>query len=103
MREAELIVRPDGQPERVHKLVDPETLIGRSPSAGLQLADDSTSREHAVILWDEDDDAFSVEDLQSTNGIRVNSKKLRSARLEHGDEIRIGQTTLIFVVPSETS
>ena len=103
MREAELIVRPDGQPERVHKLVDPETLIGRSPSAGLRLADDSTSREHAVILWDEDDDAFSVEDLQSTNGIRVNGKKLRSATLQHRDEIRIGQTTLLFEVLSQTS
>jgi pSer/pThr/pTyr-binding forkhead associated (FHA) protein len=98
LRKAELIIRRDGHPDTVLELEDSETLIGRAPTANLQLADDSISREHAVILWE--DDAFTVEDLQSTNGIRVNGKKLRSAPLAHGDEVQIGQTTLIFVLPS---
>ena len=96
MKRAELIVRRDGQPETVFEIEDAETLIGRAPTANLQLADDSISREHAVILGE--DGTFQVEDLQSTNGIRVNGKKLRSTELADGDEIRIGQTTLVFVL-----
>ena len=96
--QATLIVRRDGQPERVFKIEDTETLIGRAPTANLQLDDDSISREHAVILGE--DGTFTVEDLQSTNGIRVNGKKLRSAELSDGDEIQIGKTTLCFVLPS---
>ena len=97
MREAQLIVKCEGHPDTVVKLDEAETLIGRAPSSNLQLPDDSISREHAVILFE--DGAFTVEDLQSTNGIRVNGKKLRSAPLVHGDEIKIGQTTLVFVLP----
>ena len=39
---------------------------------------------------------YLLEDLQSTNGIKVNGKRVRSTELDHGDEIEIGQTRLIF-------
>jgi pSer/pThr/pTyr-binding forkhead associated (FHA) protein len=78
----------------VYAIEQPETLIGRSPSAHLCVADDSISREHAVVLLEGDD--YVLEDLQSTNGTRVNGKRIRSARLEHDDRIQIGQTQLRF-------
>ena len=96
MKSAALIVRRDGSEEQTFELVETETLIGRGPSADLQILDDSISREHVVVLWDGDD--FAVEDLQSTNGVRVNGKRVRSAPLQHGDEIQIGQTRFVFVL-----
>ena len=78
----------------MYRIESPETLIGRSPTAHLSVPDDSISREHAVVLLEGDD--YVLEDLQSTNGTRVNGKRIRSARLEHGDHIQIGQTQLRF-------
>ena len=94
MAKAALIVRAAGKPDAVFEIVSAETLIGRAPTCGLQLADESISREHSVILAE--DGIYQLEDLQSTNGIKVNGKRVRSTELDHGDEIEIGQTRLIF-------
>ena len=96
MRAASLTVHTPGQAERVYRIEQPETLIGRGPAAHLCVADDSISREHVAILLEGDE--FQVEDLQSTNGTRVNGKRVRSARLADGDEIQIGQTRLRFAL-----
>ncbi len=96
MREAELILRRKGEPDEIYQLQSAETLIGRARTNDLRFKDESMSREHAVILWE--DGCYTIEDLQSTNGIRVNGKKLRSARLEDGDEIWIGQAQITFVL-----
>jgi pSer/pThr/pTyr-binding forkhead associated (FHA) protein len=60
----------------------------------VKLLDTGISREHAVITWD--DDHYSIEDLQSTNGTKVNERRVRSAPLESDDCIQIGHTSLIF-------
>lgn len=96
VRAASLTVLTPGQAERVYRLEQPETLIGRSPASHLCVTDDSISREHAVVLFEGGD--FLVEDLQSTNGTRVNGKRVRSTRLSDGDEIQIGQTRLRFAL-----
>ncbi len=73
-----------------------ETLIGRNPTTNITLVDDGISREHSVILFDEVDDSYTIEDLQSTNGTKVNGKRVRSAVLSDGDEIQIGHTRFRF-------
>ncbi len=94
MKTASLTVRTVGQPERVFEVGDSETLIGRSATSHLRVADESISREHAVILFE--DETYMLEDLQSTNGTRLNGKRVRSAELSDGDEIHIGQTLIQF-------
>ena len=96
MGSAALIVRMNGQPDELFAIVSAETLIGRAPSCDLQIPDESMSREHAVVLAD--GEAHMLEDLQSTNGIKVNGKRVRSVELSHGDEIEIGQTRLVFTL-----
>ncbi|HXX47215.1 MAG TPA: FHA domain-containing protein [Myxococcota bacterium] len=91
-----LIVRMPGQPDEIFEIHSAETLIGRAPTCDLQVPDDSMSREHAVVLCDGED--ATLEDLQSTNGIRVNGKRVRTVELAHGDEIEIGQTRLVFTL-----
>jgi len=94
MAKPALIVRMTGQPDEVFEIAKTETLIGRAPTCDLQVPDDSMSREHAVVICDGDD--ASLEDLQSTNGLKVNGKRVRSSELSHGDEIEIGQTKMVF-------
>ena len=74
-----------------------ETLIGRNPTTDITLLDEGASREHAIVLYDEDEQRWSIEDLQSTNGTKVNGKRVRSHHLEPGDEIQIGHTRFEFV------
>ena len=74
-----------------------ETLIGRNPTTDVTLLDENISREHALILFDADADAYTIEDLQSTNGTKVNGKGVRSHALQPGDEIQVGHTRFQFV------
>jgi pSer/pThr/pTyr-binding forkhead associated (FHA) protein len=76
----------------VYELVGDQTLIGRNPTTHITLLDEGISREHAVVSFDEDDATHLIEDLQSTNGTKVNGKRVRSATLQDGDEIQIGHT-----------
>ncbi len=73
-----------------------ETLIGRNPTTDITLLDESISREHAIVACDAATGSFAIEDLQSTNGTRVNGKPVRSATLADGDEIQVGHTRFRF-------
>lgn len=73
-----------------------EILIGRNPTTHITLLDEGISREHAMILFDEDAPGYVIEDLASTNGTKLNGKRVRSAPLAEGDEIQIGQTIFRF-------
>ena len=79
-----------------YDLTDDETLIGRNPTTNITLLDEGISREHAVVLFDEEDACHVLEDLQSTNGTKVNGKRVRSATLTNGDEIEIGSTCFLY-------
>jgi chromosome segregation ATPase len=69
-------------------------LIGRAPESDLRLSDTSVSRKHAIMAIREDG-AF-IEDLHSANGIAVNRRRVRSARLADGDVIEIGRKRFRF-------
>lgn len=81
-----------------YELGGQETLIGRNPTTDITLLDEGISREHAIILYDEEGGQYSVEDLQSTNGTKVNGKRVRSAELADGDEVQIGHTRFRFLL-----
>ncbi|MEE2674255.1 MAG: FHA domain-containing protein [Myxococcota bacterium] len=81
-----------------YDLASDETLIGRNPTTDITLLDEGISREHTIILYDEAEAAYTIEDLQSTNGTKLNGKRLRSANLSDGDEIQIGHTRFKFLL-----
>jgi len=81
-----------------YELSSDETLIGRNPTTDITLLDEGISREHTMILYDEGEGVYMIEDLQSTNGTKVNGKRLRSANLSDGDEIQIGHTRFKFLL-----
>ena len=96
-RRARLVVCNGDREGTQFELDADETLIGRSAGTGVTLHDDDgVSREHALILYDEASDSYSLEDLQSTNGTRVNGKRVRSVTLSDGDELQVGRTRFRF-------
>ncbi|MBT9288032.1 FHA domain-containing protein [Prosthecodimorpha staleyi] len=55
-------------------------------------------RGHAFIVYDNEERAFYIEDGKQKELVRVNGQLLSETRaIHHGDEIRVGQTTLKFV------
>jgi pSer/pThr/pTyr-binding forkhead associated (FHA) protein len=101
MASARLVICNGGFEGMEYELSSEETLIGRNPTTDVTLLDENISREHAIILFDESTGAHTIEDLQSTNGTKVNGKGVRSHELQHGDEIQIGHTVFRFLsVPS---
>lgn len=67
--------------------------LGRDPSCGLVLDDESCSRKHAMLF--EHDGKIAIQDLQSANGTRVNGEPVTSARyVGPRDDVAIGVFTL---------
>ncbi len=64
------------------------TTIGRAPESDLCLTDSSISRRHAVVTIGPKG-AF-IEDAHSVNGVTVNRRRIRQARLADGDVIELG-------------
>jgi DNA-binding NtrC family response regulator len=71
------------------------TVVGSSPSAGLLLPVHAVSRMHAELSRERG--AWVLRDRQSTNGTFLDGYRVREARLEHGQEIRIGDAVLKFI------
>jgi len=97
---AKLIIR-DRKGERIHELVDDVTTIGRSSANIIKIKDKKSSRHHCRIARAGED--FRVEDLGSRNGIELNGLQVKSQTLRVGDEIRIGETRIIFEQAVEMS
>ncbi|MBJ18091.1 MAG: hypothetical protein CL933_01590 [Deltaproteobacteria bacterium] len=74
-----------------------EVVIGRNPTTDITLLDEGIRREHARVLYDEDVPGNVIEDLASTNGTKVNGKRIRTAPLSEGDKIQIEQ--VLFRLP----
>ncbi len=92
----QLVILNGGFEGMTYELTSEETMIGRNPTTDITLLDEGISREHALILFDEDEGTYSIEDLQSTNGTKVNGRRVFSAELGGGDEILIGLTRFRF-------
>ena len=97
-RRAALVIRTGSFEGARFELSGGETLIGRNPGTDITLLDEGISREHAIVLYDDEQDRYVIEDLQSTNGTKVNGKRVRSQTLAPGDRIQIGHTRFEFVL-----
>jgi pSer/pThr/pTyr-binding forkhead associated (FHA) protein len=70
--------------------------LGRGPGVDLAFENASMSRQHAVIEFAED--GFRINDLDSTNGLEVNGKRVRGAKLRHGDRFVLGNQTFQILI-----
>jgi chromosome segregation ATPase len=93
--QASILTRIDGG--KNHSFVlRARTTIGRNPDNDLPLAMGSVSRHHAVLIPAAR--SALLQDLGSTNGVLVNKRRVRCARLEHGDVITLGEAQFRYTV-----
>lgn len=71
-----------------------EVVIGRAPENVVHLDDPSVSGRHCVIR--RDGRHFTLTDLKSTNGTRLNDVKVQSYRLSAKDAVMVGSVEMIF-------
>ncbi|HLW25849.1 MAG TPA: FHA domain-containing protein [Steroidobacteraceae bacterium] len=82
--------------DAVPYLLTRRTRIGRAPGCELQIDSSSVSRYHALILKGPRD--VIVEDLNSTNGVIVNGRKISRQLLNDGDLVTIGDVKFRLVL-----
>jgi len=70
------------------------TSIGREASNDISLSDETVSGQHAKIRIEED--KFVLYDLVSENGTEVNGEKVVYKEIKESDEIKLGETILVF-------
>jgi len=83
-----------GMVEGEHVLDKERFTLGRKSSNDIFLPHAAVSSEHALIITISND-SF-LEDLDSTNGVRVNNLLVKKCVLQDGDEIKIGKYLLKY-------
>ena len=73
-----------------------EQTVGRGETCTYPIGSRKLSRQHARIFVGMG--AWGVEDLNSTNGVRVNDEKVQTAWLKQGDEVRFGPIPFRFEI-----
>jgi Protein of unknown function (DUF3662)/FHA domain len=89
-----LALLEEGSAVKEFALEHDTALIGRLAGSEVEISDPGASRRHAEVRRKGDE--FFIVDLGSTNGTLVNDDPVSERRLEDGDRITIGQTTLEF-------
>jgi general secretion pathway protein A len=90
-----LLVATDGRTVEERMLRVGRIIVGRTPDNDLQIDSRFVSRHHCQIITTMHSSV--VEDLNSTNGIYVKSKRVRRHYLNDGDVVVIGKHELIYV------
>ena len=83
--------------EQVLKKIEterPEIIIGRSPNTDIQIDNLAVSKRHAKLV--KQNDQYTVEDLNSTNGTFLNDEMITRAILKHNDIVTVGKHTLVI-------
>ena len=70
-------------------------VIGRTADNDLQIDSKFISRHHCQIVTQRD--SCLIEDLNSTNGIYVKSKRVRRHNLNDGDVVQVGQHEIMYI------
>jgi chromosome segregation ATPase len=90
-----LLIHTEEGREVVHML-GRKTSIGRTPDNDLKIEAKYISRHHAVILVGPVDTI--IEDLNSTNGVHVNGRRITRQTLKDRDTVLIGRAQFLFAL-----
>ncbi|MEZ6196092.1 MAG: FHA domain-containing protein [Planctomycetota bacterium] len=89
------IIVSDANGEREVALDRDEISIGRTAQNDVAIKVAEASRQHCRVV--REGKAWFVEDLGSSNGTRVNGRRVTKFELQDGDEIQIGAATMRFL------
>jgi chromosome segregation ATPase len=88
------LIRIDGERPVTHVL-SRRTRIGRAAGCELQIDSGSVSRHHALVVVSPRETV--IEDLNSTNGVLVNGRKVSRQPLSDGDAVTIGEVQFRYL------
>ncbi|HEU4732444.1 MAG TPA: FHA domain-containing protein [Kofleriaceae bacterium] len=83
------------------ELSRPQMIIGRTDENDIVINHRSISRNHAKLVREPDTGRYTISDLQSSNGVRVNGQDYGKVELRRGDVIDLGHVRLRFVEAGE--
>src|SRR3954464_3401879 len=86
----------EGRTLRVDKR---RVLLGRSRECDIQVEDPNVSRRHAELR--QEGSSYWIVDLDSTNGVEVNRRRAKRAKLEDGGTFTVGSTEITFSIERE--
>jgi type II secretory pathway predicted ATPase ExeA len=92
---ARILIATSGQTVSERELFPGRVIIGRTPANDLQIDSRFVSRHHCQIVTTAQ--GCVIEDLNSTNGIYLQSKRVRHHNLNDGDVVTIGQHELLYI------
>jgi hypothetical protein len=77
-----------------HELGSHPIVLGRSKDTDIRISDSNVSRRHAEVR--PSGDGYTVVDLDSTNGIEVDGKRVTTLELTDGATFMLGSTEVVF-------
>ena len=77
-----------------HEISKRRVVIGRSRDADVRVDDPNVSRRHVEVQ--QEGATWWLVDLDSTNGVEVNGRRVKQLKLEDGAQFTIGSTELTF-------
>jgi general secretion pathway protein A len=92
---ARVLLATEGKTVIERELKPGRMVIGRTPDNDLQIDSKFISRHHCQIVTQAD--SCVIEDLNSTNGIYVQSKRVRRYNLNDGDVVQVGQHEIMYI------
>jgi pSer/pThr/pTyr-binding forkhead associated (FHA) protein len=96
---ARLVVLTSELAGQEFSLARASVVIGRTDENDVVINHRSISRHHAKIV--REGDRYTIVDLQSANGVRVNNEDYERIELHAGDVVELGHVKLRFVGPFE--
>ena len=90
-----ILLASEGKTLLERELKPGRVVIGRTPDNDLQIDSKFISRHHCQIVTQPD--SCLIEDLNSTNGIYVQSKRVRRHNLNDGDVVQVGQHEIVYI------
>ena len=90
-----ILLASDGKTVMERELKPGRLVIGRTSDNDLQIDSKFISRHHCQIVTQPD--SCLIEDLNSTNGIFVQSKRVRRHNLNDGDVVQVGQHEIMYI------
>ena len=90
-----ILLASEGKTVMERELKPGRLVIGRTSDNDIQIDSKFISRHHCQIVTQTD--SCLIEDLNSTNGIFVQSKRVRRHNLNDGDVVKVGQHEIMYI------
>ncbi len=94
-----LVILSTGMAGQEYELDKPAMVIGRTDENDICVNHRSISRHHAKVI--RENSTYSVVDLHSANGVRVNGEEYGKVELRRGDLVDLGHVRFRYVAPGE--